>query len=73
MPATANRLTVVHRLASTLSPEELEQLKLERLRELRHTIDALRGERIEAIPGERESRDPLLAWAISEERKSQEP
>ena len=65
MPATANRLTVVHQLASTLSPDELEQLKLERLRELRSTIDALRGET--------ESRDPLLAWAISEERKSQEP
>ena len=64
MPA-ANRLTVVHQLASTLSPAELEELKLERLRELRNTIDALRCER--------QIRDPLLAWAIDEERKARDP
>ena len=60
MAACPNRLTVIHQLAHSLSPSELEQLKLERLRELRSTIDALRGEQ--------ESNDPLLAWAIAQER-----
>lgn len=59
MAATANRLTVIHQLASSLSASELEQLKLERLRELRSTIDALRVEQ--------ESADPLLAWARSQD------
>lgn len=59
MAASVNRLTVIHQLASSLSASELEQLKLERLRELRSTIDALRCER--------ESGDPLLAWAIDQE------
>ncbi len=56
MAASANRLTVVHQLASSLSASELEQLKLERLRELRSTIDALRVEQ--------ETADPLLAWVL---------
>ena len=60
MAACPNRLTVIRQLAHSLSPAELEQLKLERLRELRSTIDALRGEQ--------ESNDPLLAWAIDQER-----
>ena len=42
MPAAANRVTVVHQMASSLSPDQLADLKLERLRELRATIDALR-------------------------------
>ena len=60
MAASANRITVIHQLASTLSASELERLKLERLRELRSAIDALRCEQ--------ESVDPLLSWAISQER-----
>ena len=60
MAARANRLTVIHQLASTLSASDLEQLKLERLRELRSTIDALRVEQ--------EAGDPLLAWAIDPEQ-----
>ncbi len=60
MAARANRLTVIHQLASTLSASDLEQLKLERLRELRSTIDALRVEQ--------EAGDPLLAWAIDREQ-----
>lgn len=58
MAACPNRLTVIRQLADSLSPSELERLKLERLRELRSTIDALRGEQ--------ESNDPLLAWAIGQ-------
>jgi hypothetical protein len=65
MAAAANRLTVIHQLACSLSSSELEQLKLARLRELRSTIDALRSER--------EARDPLLAWAIERERTPDEP
>ena len=60
MAARANRLTVIHQLASTLSASDLEQLKLERLRELRSTIDALRVEQ--------EAGDPLLACAIDREQ-----
>ena len=59
MAAAANKLTVIHQLASTLSPSEFEDLKLDRLQELRRAIDALRNER--------ESRDPLLAWVIDQE------
>jgi hypothetical protein len=59
MPAAANRHTVIHELASALTPGELEDLKLARLQELRSTIDALRGER--------EAHDPLLAWVIEHE------
>ena len=65
MAARANQLTVIHQLASTLSASELEQLKLERLRELRSTIDALRVEQ--------EAEDPLMAWAIDQELAEQAP
>lgn len=65
MAASANRLTVINQLASSLNASELEQLKLERLRELRSTIDALRVER--------ESEDPLLAWAIGQEYTEEAP
>ena len=65
MAASANRLTVIHQLASSLSASELEQLKLERLRELRSAIDALRVEQ--------EAGDPLLAWAIDQEHAAEVP
>lgn len=65
MAASANRLTVINQLASSLNASELEQLKLERLRELRSTIDALRVEG--------ESEDPLLAWAIGQEYAEEAP
>jgi hypothetical protein len=38
---------------------ELEQVKLDRLRELRATIDALRTEQTAA--------DPLLAWVMAQD------
>jgi hypothetical protein len=41
------------------TPVELEQLKLERLRELRAAIDALRCEQ--------QAADPLLAWVLEQE------
>ena len=59
MAAVANKLTVIRQLAGALSPAELEQFKLDRLRELQLAIDALRHER--------EARDPLLAWVIEQE------
>ena len=40
------------------TPHELEQLKLDRLKELRATIDALRCEH--------RAGDPLLAWVMEE-------
>jgi hypothetical protein len=43
------------------TPLQLEQLKLERLRELRAAIEALRGEQRTA--------DPLLAWVLEQERQ----
>jgi len=63
MAACPNRLTVIHQLASSLSPSQMEQLKLARLRELRSTIDALRG----GFAAGQGIDDPLLAWAISQE------
>lgn len=65
MAAAAKQLAVIHQLASALTPGELEQLKLARLRELRSTIDALRCER--------EARDPLLAWVVEREPCLDEP
>ena len=65
MAAAANRLTVIHQLASSLSPDELARLKLARLRELRNTIDQLRSEQ--------ETCDPLLAWVIGQENAPDEP
>jgi len=47
-------------LPETLAPEEVTQHKLSRLLELRAVIDAMRHER--------ESRDPLMAWARGRER-----
>jgi hypothetical protein len=41
------------------TPLELEQLRLERLRELRATIDALRSEQ--------QAADPLLAWVLEQQ------
>jgi hypothetical protein len=42
------------------TPFELERLKLDRLRELRATIDSLRHEH--------QARDPLMAWVMEQER-----
>jgi hypothetical protein len=49
---------IIKAVAQTLSPAELEQHKIDRLRELRRTIEALRHEQVS---------DPLLAWAIANE------
>ncbi|HUQ12199.1 MAG TPA: hypothetical protein VM146_17955 [Steroidobacteraceae bacterium] len=57
MSASANQ--IIKAVAEVLSPVELEQYRLERLRELRMTIDALRNEQVTA--------DPLLAWVIEHE------
>jgi len=65
MAAVANKLTVIRELAGTLSPAELVQFKLDRLRELQVAIDALRHER--------EKSDPLLAWVIEQESGSAAP
>lgn len=45
--------------AAGIDPPGLSRHKLDRLRELRAVIDALRCER--------ESRDPLLAWIVERE------
>jgi hypothetical protein len=45
---------------SGLPPDADSQHKLDRLRELRAVIDSLHGER--------EARDPLLAWVVARER-----
>lgn len=57
MSASANQ--IIKAVAQTLSPTELEQLRIDRLRELRMTIDALRHEQVTG--------DPLLAWVIENE------
>jgi hypothetical protein len=41
------------------TPLELEQLKLDRLRQLRATIESLRDEQ--------QARDPLLTWVMEQE------
>jgi len=46
--------------AAGIEPPDLARHKLDRLRELRAVIDTLRGER--------EARDPLLAWIVERER-----
>ena len=58
MAGAPNRILKIERLTPT--PAELEQRKVDRLRELRATIDALRGEQ--------ESQDPLLAWVKAQEK-----
>jgi hypothetical protein len=59
MAASANRVTVIHQLANSLSPSDLEELRVQRLRELRAAIQSLRGE----------PEDPLLAWAIDQDHQ----
>jgi hypothetical protein len=57
MPAAAIRHLYLH--AVTASPVlHLERHKLDRLRELRATIDALRQEK--------SSQDPLMAWVAGQ-------
>jgi hypothetical protein len=43
------------------TPQELEQRRIDRLRELRAIVDALRCER--------ETADPLLAWVRDQEHR----
>lgn len=50
--------------ASPAQSVDLESIKLDRLRELRATIDALRTEQTAA--------DPLLAW-VMQQRSADEP
>jgi hypothetical protein len=63
MSASANR--IIKAIAQTMSPAELEQHRIDRLRELRMTIDALRQEQA--------THDPLLAWVIQHERAEPAP
>jgi hypothetical protein len=62
MTAAANRLTFLN-LQSTMPTADLESLKLDRLRELKATIESLRCEQ--------SSHDPLLDWAIAEASRTQ--
>ena len=61
MPAAAIRHLYLHAVPRTPAPLALERHKLDRLRELRATIDALRQEKT--------SQDPLLAWVIEQEQQ----
>jgi hypothetical protein len=65
MPVRANPFVTVNLLPCPPTPAELEQRRLDRLRELRAVIDSLRGEQA--------SQDPLLAWAIAQERIQDNP
>jgi maltose-binding protein MalE len=56
MQAAANHLFSV--VPGPMTAAEREQHRLDRLRELRATIDALRNEQT--------SNDPLLAWVIAQ-------
>ena len=60
MPAAAIRHLYLHAVPGTPEPQALERHKLDRLRELRATIDALRQEQ--------SSQDPLLAWVVEQAR-----
>ncbi|HEX6639354.1 MAG TPA: hypothetical protein VF033_16990 [Steroidobacteraceae bacterium] len=57
----ANQLRVVDLMPRALTAAERERHRLDRLRELRATIDALRHEQT--------SHDPLLAWVVDSERR----
>jgi hypothetical protein len=63
MSSLTNQLLSVHLQPCPPTPRELEQRKLDRLRELRAVIDSLREGA--------EHRDPLLAWAIAQERSQE--
>jgi hypothetical protein len=63
MSARANQ--IIKAVSQALSPAELEQHKIDRLRELRMAIDALRNEQV--------NRDPLLAWVIENEGTDEAP
>jgi hypothetical protein len=62
MPAAAIRHLYLHAVSGALKPGETERLKLDRLRELRAAIDALRQEKT--------TNDPLLAWVVEQENQS---
>jgi hypothetical protein len=64
MPSHTNQLLSMHLQSCPPTPGELEQRKLDRLRELRAVIDSLRE-----VP---ERRDPLLAWVIAQERSQEQ-
>jgi hypothetical protein len=59
MPADVNRANVIPLLPRALTRAEREAHRLDRLRELRATIDALRHEQ--------SAHDPLLAWVLGQE------
>lgn len=59
MPADVNSANVIPLLPRALTAAEREELRLDRLRELRATIEALRHEQT--------SRDPLLAWVLGQD------
>lgn len=58
MPAAAIRHLYLHAVPGSPVPTTLEQHKLDRLRELRATIDALRQAD--------SSQDPLLSWVVGQ-------
>jgi hypothetical protein len=59
MPGAATRPAPLELVSASPRPVSLDTLKRERLRALRAAIDALQDERA--------ARDPLLAWAISQQ------
>ncbi len=61
MQSSANQ--IISAVPGPLTATEREQHRLDRLLELRATIDALRTEQT--------SRDPLLAWVIEQEHSEQ--
>jgi hypothetical protein len=66
MPGNAVRITRLELVRrTTCASLELELRKLDRLRELRATIDSLRDQQ--------ESADPLLAWVLEQQEGGQGP
>ncbi len=61
MAANLNRLNATHLMPRLLTAAERDEHRLDRLRELRATIDALRHEQT--------ARDPLLAWVMDRSRR----
>ena len=59
MAASANCFEDFNLLHGVPSPAELEQRRLDRLRELRAVIESLRSERA--------GKDPLLCWVVDQE------
>lgn len=61
MPAASIRHLYLHAVPMPLRAAAPEHFKLDRLRELRATIDALRQEK--------SAHDPLLAWVVEQARQ----